>query len=144
MQTVNGNMKMYQPAQKPATGKAANISTRNHTAKARGYIKVRALIIRARICKRYGGQESIPPAYQAWRAGTTNRVIVPARWAGNRFLGSFKGLKIRALLATASLTPNVLSATVSRFFEHWRKRGWKVTFLKSRLFTDFLEQCLKT
>ncbi len=40
MQTVNGNIKMYQPAQKPATGKAANISTRNHTAKAQGYISI--------------------------------------------------------------------------------------------------------
>jgi hypothetical protein len=29
----------------------------------------------------YGAPESIPPAYAAWRAGTTNR-------AGNRFLGS--------------------------------------------------------
>jgi hypothetical protein len=24
-------------------------------------------------------QKSIPPAYVAWRAGTTNRVVVPAR-----------------------------------------------------------------
>jgi hypothetical protein len=42
-----------------------------------------------------GAQESIPPAYVAWRAGTTYRVVVPARKAGNRFLGSFKGLQIR-------------------------------------------------
>ncbi len=40
----------------------------------------------------YGVQESIPketipPAYVAWQAGTTNRVVVPARQAGNRFLG---------------------------------------------------------
>ncbi len=33
-------------------------------------------------------EESIPPAYVAWRAGTTNRVVVRARQAGNRFLGS--------------------------------------------------------
>jgi hypothetical protein len=34
---------------------------------------------RARIFKRKGAQESIPPAYVAWRAGTTvNRVIVLA------------------------------------------------------------------
>ncbi len=32
----------------------------------------------ARIRKRKGAQESIPPAYVAWRAGTTNRVIVLA------------------------------------------------------------------
>jgi hypothetical protein len=52
---------------------------------------------RARICKRKGVQESIPPVYLAWRAGTTNRVIVLApklhrlaesiSW--NRFLCSF-------------------------------------------------------
>jgi hypothetical protein len=35
-------------------------------------------------------------AYVAWQAGTTNRVVVPARQAGNRFLGSLKGLQIRA------------------------------------------------
>jgi hypothetical protein len=42
-------------------------------------------------------QESIPTptAYVAWLAGTTNRVV-PARQAGNRFLGSLKGLQIRA------------------------------------------------
>ncbi len=56
---------------------------------------------RARICKllrRPGiySEDSIPPAYVAWRAGTTNRVIVPARQAENRFLGSLKGLQIRA------------------------------------------------
>jgi hypothetical protein len=33
---------------------------------------------RARIRKRKGAQESIPPAYLAWRAGTTIRVIVLA------------------------------------------------------------------
>jgi hypothetical protein len=27
-------------------------------------------------------EDSIPPAYVAWRAGTTNRVVVPARQAG--------------------------------------------------------------
>ncbi len=42
---------------------------------------------RARICKRLwssgiGSGESIPPAYVAWQAGTTNRVVVPARQAG--------------------------------------------------------------
>jgi hypothetical protein len=42
-------------------------------------------------------KESIPPAYVAWRAGTSNRVVVPARQAGNRFLGSLKGVQIRSL-----------------------------------------------
>jgi hypothetical protein len=36
----------------------------------------------------YGAQESISPAYVACRAGMTNRVIVLARQAMNRFLGS--------------------------------------------------------
>ncbi len=34
----------------------------------------------------YRAQESIPPAYVAWRADTTNRVVVQASQAGNRFL----------------------------------------------------------
>ncbi len=43
----------------------------------------------------YGALESISPAYvySLWLAGTTNGVVVPARQAGNRFLGSLKGLK---------------------------------------------------
>ncbi len=59
--------------------------------------------VSARICKRLrspgiDSEESIPPVYVAsWRAGTTNRVVAPARQAGNRFLGSLKGLQIRAL-----------------------------------------------
>ncbi len=44
----------------------------------------------------YSAQESISPAYVAWRASTTNMVVVPARKAGNRFLGSLKGLQIWA------------------------------------------------
>ncbi len=36
-----------------------------------------------------GALESIPPAYVAMRACTSNGVVVPARQAGNRFLGSF-------------------------------------------------------
>ncbi len=42
--------------------------------------------------------ESIPPVYVAWRAGRANRVVVPARQAVNRFLGSLKGLQIQALV----------------------------------------------
>ncbi len=46
---------------------------------------------RARICKPLRSQgidfkESIPPAYVAELAGTSDRVVVPARKAGNRFL----------------------------------------------------------
>ncbi len=55
----------------------------------------------ARVCKRLrrpgiDPKESIFPAYVAWRAGTSNRVVEPARLAGNRFLGSLKGLLIRS------------------------------------------------
>jgi hypothetical protein len=39
-------------------------------------------------------KESIPPAYVAWLAGTSNKVFVPARQAGNRFLGSLKAFQI--------------------------------------------------
>jgi hypothetical protein len=58
-------------------------------------------VIRARICKRLwspgiDSEESIPPACVARRAATTDRVVVPARQDGNRFLGSLKGLQIRA------------------------------------------------
>jgi hypothetical protein len=38
----------------------------------------------------------MPLAYVAWRAGTTYRVVVPVRQAGNRFLSSLKGIQIRA------------------------------------------------
>ncbi len=59
---------------------------------------------RSRICKRLwspgiNSEEPtvcIPPAYAAWQACTTNRFVLPARQAGNRFLGSLKGLQIRA------------------------------------------------
>jgi hypothetical protein len=55
------------------------------------------LISRAQICERLRGpgidsKESIPPAYVAWRVSTINRVVVPARQAGNRIKGSLKGL----------------------------------------------------
>ncbi len=58
---------------------------------------------RARICKRLrrpgiDSKESIPQAHGAWRAGTSNRVVVTERQVGNRFLGTLKGLQIRALL----------------------------------------------
>ncbi len=57
---------------------------------------------RARISRRLWSpgidfEESISPAYVACRTGTANRVVVPAHQAANRFLGSLKGLKIRAL-----------------------------------------------
>jgi hypothetical protein len=59
------------------------------------------VLYRARIFKRLwspgiDSEESISPVYVAWRAGMTNRGVVLARQAGNRFLGSLKGLQIRA------------------------------------------------
>ncbi len=48
--------------------------------------------------KVFGAQESIPPAYEAWRASTRDRVVVLARQAGNRFLESSKDLEIRPLV----------------------------------------------
>ncbi len=44
--------------------------------------------------KKITGNELV---FVAWRAGTTNRVVVPAHQAWNRFLVSTKGLQIRAL-----------------------------------------------
>jgi hypothetical protein len=38
-------------------------------------------------------QESIPVAYVAWQAGGSNRVVVPARQAGYRFLAPKKAYK---------------------------------------------------
>jgi hypothetical protein len=63
----------------------------------------RKKIIQSRICKRLWGpgidsDESISPAYVALWAGSTNRAVVPAYHAGNRFLGSLKGLQIPAQL----------------------------------------------
>jgi hypothetical protein len=57
---------------------------------------------RAPICKRLrnpgiDSKASIPPAFVAWRSGTSNRVVIPVRQAGNRFLGSLKGVQIRVL-----------------------------------------------
>jgi hypothetical protein len=60
----------------------------------------------ARICKRLrspgiDSKKPIPPALVARRAGTSNRVVAPARQAGNQFLGSLKGLQIRAQISGA-------------------------------------------
>jgi hypothetical protein len=75
----------------------------------RNYPRIRG----ARICKRLrrpgiDSEDIIPPAFVAWQSGTTNRVVVPARQAGNRFLGFLKGLKIpfyRYLITTKTVFP---------------------------------------
>ncbi len=61
------------------------------------------MVIRARNCRRLSSQgieskESIPSSHSDWRAGTSNRVVVPVRHrqAGNRFSGSLKGIQIWA------------------------------------------------
>ncbi len=69
-------------------------------------------LYRARICTRLrspgiDSKESIPPAYLAGRAGTSYRVVVPARQTGNRFLGSLKGLQIRSGLNSLPLPFNI-------------------------------------
>jgi hypothetical protein len=40
-----------------------------------------------------GAQESILPAYVAWRAGKSNRVFVPEHQTRNQFQGSLKRFK---------------------------------------------------
>jgi hypothetical protein len=81
---------------------------------------------RVRICKRLrspgiDSEELILPAYVALRAGTTKRVVVPARQAGNRFLGSLKGLQIR--LKFESVFGMSLSISAARLHTvHWRNR----------------------
>jgi hypothetical protein len=61
----------------------------------------------------FRAQESIPPAYVALRASTTNRVVVPVRQAGNRFLGSLNGLQVQAL---GCLFTILCRASVHSFF----------------------------
>jgi hypothetical protein len=70
------------------------------------YSPLYTAIIRARICKRLGSpginsMESIPLAYVDWRAGVL-QVGLSYRPPG-RFLGSLKGLQIRALGKWTSL-----------------------------------------
>ncbi len=71
-------------------------------------VRMRKTASRARICKRLwspgiDSEESILPAHVAWRASSTNRVFVRARQAGNRYLGSLKGLQIRAQRSCAEV-----------------------------------------
>jgi hypothetical protein len=48
-------------------------------------------------------ESALQPAYVAWRAGTSNSVVVPARQAGNRFLGSLKFYKFWLWLLVTAL-----------------------------------------
>jgi hypothetical protein len=71
-------------------------------ARRRLFVRLIAEKPRVRICERLwspgiDSEESIPLAYVSWWAGTTIRIVVPARQAGNRFLGTLKGFQIRAL-----------------------------------------------
>jgi hypothetical protein len=73
-------------------------------------------MLRARICKRLrspgiGSKESILQAYVAWWAGAPHRVVVPARKAGNRFMGSLKRFK------NCVLMPAELTKVIAR--EYW-------------------------
>ncbi len=90
----------------------------------------------ARICKRLwspeiDSEESSQLSYVAWRTGTTNRVVVPVRQAGNRFLGSLKGLQIRALIYIEQTFKHLLNneydfssrdATIKEISEKKKKR----------------------
>ncbi len=72
----------------------------------------------ARICNRLtslgiNSEESRPPAYVAWRAGTTNRVVVPARQAGNRFLVSEKVYKYGLRRGTGTYRLKAAGATLA-------------------------------
>ena len=65
-----------------------SISAKRVVAWSHGDIQCKCKEVRARFCKRLtrpgiDSKVSIPPAYVAWRAGTTNRVVVPARQAEN-------------------------------------------------------------
>ncbi len=81
------------------------------------------------ICKRYGAQKSIPPGNVAWRAGTTNRVILLGRQvtqAGEfdsleSFPGLLKRLQIRPLvlgMSTAKEEAISLKLRFSSFLEN--------------------------
>ncbi len=75
---------------------------------------------RAQICKRFrspgiDSKESIPPTYVAWRAGTSNRIVVHARQDGNRFLGSLKGLQILALYSNWDETDYIVLVSIATF-----------------------------
>jgi hypothetical protein len=54
----------------------------------------------------------MPLAYVAWRAGTTYRVVVPVRHAGNRFLDPLKGLQIQALVYKYGLSLKIRAEPV--------------------------------
>jgi hypothetical protein len=78
-------------------------------------------VSRARICKRLrspgiDSKESIPPACLAWRPGTSNRVVLPACQAGNRFQGYLQGLQILARCVKGA-----------SMMEYCVRRGWMAT-----------------
>jgi hypothetical protein len=68
--------------------------------------------------------ELISPAYIAWRAGTSNRVVVLACQAWNRLLGSLKGLQIRALYLQVDFRQHrahsmCLASSYNEIQRHW-------------------------
>ncbi len=77
---------------------------------------------------------AIPPTYVTWRAGTTNKDVVPVRQAGNRFLGSLKGLQIRVQATqvgrspTCGLSWSIYSSMVTPIL--WQ--GWLSCLFKSK------------
>jgi hypothetical protein len=55
------------------------------------YLKAEPLFCKCLRSPGIDSQESIQPAFVAWRACMSNAVVVPGRQAGNRFLGSNSG-----------------------------------------------------
>jgi hypothetical protein len=107
---------------------------------------------RAHICKRLRSpgidyKVSIPPAYVAWLASMSNRVLVPATQDGNRFLGSLKGLQIRAQAKQAGridsfeAIPGLLKSLKIRaqiqYIKHWHIICFVICFA---VFLFFLHQ----
>ncbi len=110
-----------------------------------------AYVAWAGICRRLwspgiDSEKSIPPVYVAWRAGTTNRFAVPSRQDGNRFLGSLKGLRIRALagrynnpIPTRFLSPGCLKIAAQGYIKTYAK-GLSIlqyyTYSRTHLYAD--------
>ncbi len=64
-------------------------------------------------------QESIPAAYVAWlAAGTLNRVVLPARQAGNGSMDSLKGFLIWALVSGLCTALNLLTHIEPKSYQY--------------------------
>ncbi len=87
--------------------------------------KLNKILTWARICKHSRSPGIDSANLWSWRAGTSNVVVVPARQAGNWFLGSLKGLRIRAqfsppsfILYCGGISGRKISGTVLQKYVH--------------------------